>query len=80
MSNSVARLVLSGPVTPADLVELAARLAAGGTPVVIGDKYCPVCGARLGAPVPDAATKKIGQGPTRIFLRVCHECFEKWPK
>jgi hypothetical protein len=77
---TVGRYLLSHP--PRNLAELDAlfalvkRLSGPGRTLILGEKRCFICGCELGDPVPDAF-KRVGGGPTKVFMRLCEDCFAK---
>jgi hypothetical protein len=77
---TVGRYLLAHP--PRNLAELDAlfellkRLSGDGKTLILGERRCFICGCELGAPVPDGF-KRVGQGQTKIFMRVCKQCFAK---
>jgi hypothetical protein len=75
------RVLLPHPPTNAKelhaLLQLVNHLSSRGGIVILGQNRCFICGTELGAPVPDSPLKRVGGGPTKVFMRLCEQCFER---
>lgn len=60
------------------LFTLISAMSSNGQTLILGEKRCFICGVPLGAPVPDAPLRRVGQGPTKIFMRLCDDCYRRF--